>query len=181
MPFKVAVVGHSQVPITYETISNVEIKVFKRSGALVDHMFQPPLSNVFEYRPDLVFLFLGANDIAHHTHDPVYVSDKLSNILKRLAEVCAQVRFVNLERRHYALSNHFNLRNDEYERCRRFINQRMRRYCKWAHVWTINITSPWFYNHLSGDGIHFDNEASLELRRKILYVIRRCLAERQNQ
>ena len=127
------------------------------------------------------FLFLGTNDIAHHTHDPVYISNKLSDILRRLTEISAQVRFVNLERRHYPPSNHFNLRNDDYERCRRFVNQRMRRYCKWAHILTVNITSPWFYEHLNADGFHFDFEASLELKRKILYVIRRCLTQQQKQ
>ena len=175
MPFKVAVVGHGQVPTTYETQPGVEIKVFRRPGALVEHMFQPPLSNVFAYKPDLVFLFLGANDIAWHRHDPVYISNKLTDILARLTEVSTHVRFVNLERRHYPPSNHFNLSNSDYERCRRFVNQRMRRYCKWAHILTVNITSLWFYEHLNTDGVHLDHVASFELKRKVLNVIRHCL------
>ena len=105
----------------------------------------------------------------------------MSDVLKRLTEISAHVRFVNLERRDYPPIIQFDLKNDDYERCRRFVNQRMRRYCKWAHIQTLNITSLWFYEHLNRDGVHLDFEASLELRRKILYVVRRCLAEQQQE
>ena len=83
--YRVAIVGHSQVPRSFRVHSNpdIEIKIFRRPGGRISHIDEPPLSDAFEYNPDLVFLFLGGNDIPQYKHNCKLPADHLKATMLR--------------------------------------------------------------------------------------------------
>ena len=102
--FKVALVGHSQVPTTFEAPEGAEVSIFRRRGGLVEHFDQPPLLNVYEYKPNLVILFLGSNDLLNYADNWLLLVKKLRDILYSLTLTCPYVWFVTIERRRFASS-----------------------------------------------------------------------------
>ena len=56
--FKIALVGHSQMPHVFEAPEGAEIRIFRRPGDLVHHFKEPLMVEVFDYKPDMVILFL---------------------------------------------------------------------------------------------------------------------------
>ena len=64
-----------------------------------------------------------------------------------------------------------------YESCRKKINRKLRKYIHNLPVRMVNITSPWFGDHLGTDGVHFNSEAKQEIKNKFKGVIHRCMTE----
>ena len=173
MSIKVAILGHSQVPQTFH-VQNSEISIFRRSGACIHHFDESPLRDILEDRFDLVFLFLGGNDIRADLYDCKPVIVGLKGILLRLKEISKEVRFVAIERRHYSVNNRFGVENAQYEHDRRRINNNLRKFCGRQNIRIVNTTTRWFSDHLGKDGVHFATEAQRELKQKFTNVINLC-------
>ena len=75
--YKVALVGHSQIPIELPEIPGSELKIFRQPGAKLDDLFKHPLRDLFEYRPDLCILYLGGNDLSTPTSDRTQADEKV--------------------------------------------------------------------------------------------------------
>ena len=180
MTYRVAIVGHSQVPkqLTVND-TNIKIDIFRRPGGCVTHFDESPLRDVLDEKFDLVFLFLGGNDIVNYPLDCKPVSDALKEILLKLKTITNELRFVLIERRNYAPNNRFNLDNAEYERGRKQVNSSLRHFLKGQSIRSINTAAPWFGDHLKADGVHFDNNAQEELKTKIRNAIFHCKADRE--
>ena len=169
--YKVAVVGHSQVPLHISSPRGINIRVFRRPGALLRHIDESPLKEVFDYEPDLAILFLGGNDITVGKEDARNTIAKIRDLLLRLKTVCERVVFVLIERRNYAERNPYGMTTEIYETHRRFINQNLRRFLRANNIRTINLAAPWFAAHRRPDGIHLSHEAKEEFKRKVLICV----------
>ena len=170
--FKVALVGHSQVPSTFEAPEGAEVRIFRRGG-LIRHFNQAPLANVYEYNPDLIILFLGSNDVLDFANNWLLLVKGLRDILHDLTSVCPRVWVVTIERRKFT-SDHLSLL---YESCRKKINRKLRKQIRNMNVRMVNITATWFLNNLGPDGVHFNAQAKQEIKSKFRAVIHRCMAE----
>ena len=84
---RAAVVGHSQVPHDI-SVPNVETRVFRRPGARVQHFHNELLSDLLEYSPDIVILFLGGNDIDASDDCALRVANALKEIIQILRTNC---------------------------------------------------------------------------------------------
>ena len=84
--------------------------------------------------------------------------------------MCPRVWAVTIERRKFA-SNHLSLL---YESCRKKINRKLRKYIRNMNVRMVNITSTWFLDNLSTDGVHSNAQAKQEIISKFSGVIHRC-------
>ena len=179
MSLVVAIVGHSQVPLEIEN-PNAEVVIFRRPGACLEHLSESPLVDVFELQPDLVFLYLGGNDIANHQSDCRPIIEGLKSALLKLKGIAKEVRFVQVERRHYTPGNRFNVDNDAYEWCRKRINANLRYFCKRENIRTLNTTKHLFEDNLAADGVHFDPEARAELIKLFNSGIEYCRLQQQS-
>ena len=171
MVFKVAIVGHSQVPTSVPAFDGVEIRIFRRSGARLIHLEQSPLRDVFEYRPNLCIFYMGGNDIAVSNVDCREVIKHIRDALLSLKDIAQKVVFVNIEERRYAVGNRHGVDTETYNTCRKWVNNNLRRFLRINHIGTINVSGPWFASQ-SVDGVHFNKEAKRVLIRKICSYIR---------
>ena len=171
--FKVALVGHSQVPNTFEAPEGATIRIFRRRGGLIQHFDQPPLSDVYRYNADLIILFLGSNDVLNFGNNWLNLVKQLREILLLLRAICPRVWFVTIERRKFTSSHLDSL----YESYRKKINRKLGKYLHNTVVRMVNISSPWFGDHLGNDGVHFNAQAKQEIANKFKNVIHRCMTE----
>ena len=65
MNFRVAIVGHSNVPTRISAVTGVDIKIYRKPGASIVDAYSEPLSDVHRWQPHLIVLFLGGNDCAY--------------------------------------------------------------------------------------------------------------------
>ena len=168
-----ALVGHSQVPSTFEAPEGAEVRIFRRRGGLIRHFDEAPLVNVYDYEPDLVILFLGSNDVLDYADNWLPLVKRLRDILHDLTAVCPRVWVVTIERRRFA-SEHLSLL---YEAYRKKINRKLRKQIRNMNVRMVNITATWFLNNLGPDGVHFNAQAKQEIKSKFRAVIQGCMAE----
>ena len=170
MVYKVAIVGHSQVPTNIPAINSVEIKIFRQSGARLVHLQQSPLRDVFNYRPNLCIFYMGGNDIAVSNVDCHEVIKSIRDALLSLKDIAQKVVFVNIEERRYAVGNRRGVDTETYNTHRKWVNNNLRRFLRINHIGTINVSGPWFASQ-SVDGVHFNKEAKRVLIRKICFCI----------
>ena len=170
MRFKVAIVGHSQVPTHIPINDSVEIKIFRRSGAKLVHLQQSPLRDVYNYRPNLCIFYMGGNDIAASDVDCREVIGNIRDALLSLKAIAQKVVFVNIEERRYAVGNRHGVDTDTYNTHRKWVNSNLRRFLRINGIGTINVSGPWFASQ-SVDGVHFNKEAKRVLVRKICSYI----------
>ena len=116
MVFRVAVLGHSQLPEEIPPIENCEFFVFKRSGARLDFLDYPPLCHYFESRYDLAVMFLGGNDVTEYIHNPLTLAHHIKNRLCQIRRNANHVAFIDLESRDYEVRSRsrFRITNEQY-------------------------------------------------------------------
>ena len=103
--YKVAIVGHSQVPVDLPEIPFVELKIFRKPGAKLEHVHETPLGYVFNFRPDLCIVLMRGNDIGIPQTDRSEVMGKLRAYLLELKEITPDLRWMNMEKRFYSFRN----------------------------------------------------------------------------
>ena len=147
---KAAIVGHSQVPHNLQ-IENVETRTFRRPGAKIRHFYDEILSNLLDYAPDIVILFLGGNDIDASEDCVARTATALKNIIQVIRANCHEIIVVDIEWRNFTSSRVPGLTSEIYNHRRRQINRNVSR----------------FY----GDGVHFDGLAAARVKTKITNAI----------
>ena len=110
MTFRVAIVGHSQVPTYFPELDDVEVRIFRRSGAKLFNFDQyEEFEDLFSWNPHLTITFLGGNDISNGpqswTADDI--ATELIDLSWRLAEQDQRVTICLIEPRQYN-NQHFN-------------------------------------------------------------------------
>ena len=168
--YKVALVGHSQIPIEMPEIPGTELRIFRQPGAKLEDIYKPPLRDVFEYRPDLCILYLGGNDLALPNTDRMEVMRKLREVLLSLKEVTKDLRWVNLEERFYPRRNRHQVIDSAYEADRKWFLNNIRRFLAKNTIGTLNVTGPWWARNQT-DGIHFNRTAQRHIRTKFINCI----------
>ena len=167
MVFRTIVVGHSQTPTHIPNDGEFEYVILRRPGGLISHLDCPPLSRVYDIPADLIVVFLGGNDIAHHKGDPIALSHKLRDVLLDLKDFAREIAFVSIESREYQEGNRFGISTQEYEDVRNRVTRNVKRYCRLQSFRYINVNRSIFIDNLSPDGVHFNSVANAELIRKI--------------
>ena len=93
-------------------IPHVELKIFHRPGTKLEHVHEPLLGDVFNYRPDLCIVLMGGNDIGIPQADRTEVMDRLRAYLLELKEITPDLRWMNMEKRFYPWRNRYGVNNE---------------------------------------------------------------------
>ena len=170
--YKVAVVGHSQTPKRIDTRDpNVSVKIFRRSGARLEHINELPFCEIFDSQYDLLVLFLGGNDISAYPEETERIIYDLKGLLLKCKAVAQEVVYVLIEGRHYPDNNRFGITSRVYENCKKRVNRNIRRFLKRQGMRSFNTTDYYFSNNVARDGIHFNTAAQNQLVQKIKDLI----------
>ena len=167
---KVALVGHSQIPTQMPDLPGIEVKIFRWCGAKLEHMYERPLRDVFNYKPDLCILYIGGNDLATADADRTEVMRKLREVLIELKQVTKDLRWVTLEEQFYPSRNRFGVNCATYSADCRWLNNNIRRFLHHHQIGMLNVTGPWWRGNQT-DGIHFNNQAQNSIVHKFVTVI----------
>ena len=166
---KVTIVGHSQVPHNLQ-IDNVDTRIFRRLGAKIRHFYDEILSNLLDYAPDIVILFLGGNDIDASENCVARTANALKDVIQVIRANCGELIVVEIEWRNFTSSRVPGLTSEIYNLRRRQINRNISRFCNARHIRTIN-TSLDAIQRVRGDGVHFDDIAAARIKTKITNAI----------
>lgn len=167
--FKVALVGHSQIPVGFQSSEpNVEVRLFRAPGALVDGFNNNRrLTSVLQWPHDLTILWLGSNDIRDST-DPSELAGRILTIARTIEDHCqSRVIVSEVEKRVYPPNHPHFFSNERYLRVRRSVNRNLLRTRQFL---IINFNSVRFV--LAHDGIHFRAHSQNNIRDKLNYLIR---------
>ena len=170
--FRVAIVGHSQIPFDFPDISRVALRIFRLPGGrLGDFEKDSIFKESFNWAHDLTILFIGGNDIPALSNE--LIVRKLIDLVDRYKALGSRNVVVTLiEPREYSLGNRFGIDNELYKHSMNFINRKIKRLSKSRHFRILNINArPFQYGH-TPDGVHFD----LESRYAIIDKMKNCIA-----
>ena len=170
--------GHSQVPREI-SVPNVETKVFRRQGARVQQFHNEILSDLLEFSPDLIVLFLGGNDIDASDDCALRVANALKEIIQILRTNYREVIFIEIEWRNFTRTWVPCLNRELYNQRRRQINRNVIRFCSVRHNRAIN-TSLEGIQRVGRDGVHFDSVAATRVITKIVNAITHALERMEN-
>ena len=157
--YKVAILGHSQVPLNFPQIPEVELRIYRKSGAKLKHFDQyPEFQEIFIWSHKHNIIFLGSNDVSTG-HNPMSADDiatKLINIAKKLHELGQTVHIVQIEPRHFNIPFVQDFYRSECDK----VNRRLKRYIRPVHqriYRTIHFNSVPFQEAHISDGVHFNS------------------------
>ena len=166
---KAAIVGHSQVPSEISNL-NVETRVFRKPGARIHHFYVELLTEVLEFSPDIIVVFLGGNVIDASVDCALRVANGLKDIIEILKANCREVIFVQIEWRNFTRTRVPGLNSEIYQQRRITINRNLKRYCSRRRIHAIN-TGLESIERVRQDGVHFDSVAANRLKTKIISAI----------
>ena len=93
MVYRVAIVGHSQVPKSIQAIENVEVRIYRKPGArLANFENYEEFQELFNWQHDLNIIFMGGSD------KPSMPVEEIGKQLKALAKYFVALRYVSLRR-----------------------------------------------------------------------------------
>ena len=98
---RVAFVGHSQIPKDQIYLEGVDLWQARRGGAIIDQVYQPPLVDAIQSYPDIVFIWIGGNDLDNGSPIQEVVS-KLLELVNYCREYTSYVYLVLAEHRKYS-------------------------------------------------------------------------------
>ena len=154
MVYKVAILGHSQVPRDFPEIAGVETRIFRKSGAKLNN-FYDTFEDVLYWQHNHTIIFLGGNDIGvgPNRWKPQQIATKLIEICWHFHNLGNAVSLVLIEPRNYfsdVYHKHYRNQADG-------VNRRLKRY-SWhteAPYHTINFSAVPFQRSHTIDGTHF--------------------------
>lgn len=117
---KVAVIGDSQAPLNFTSYRDVEVHIFRKSGAQLHHMSVPPLNQTLTWHHDISILFLRGNNISINT--PKEITQNIIETVHMLQQVSRQVFVVGIECREYLACSPYAQCNKEYRAKARAVN-----------------------------------------------------------
>ena len=116
MSFRVAIIGHSQVPTSFLAIPGIEIRIFRRSGAKLQYFSEYlEFQEVFTWPHDYNIVFLGGNDInvGPQSWSAARIARDLINLSWQFVELNQKVSLVLIEpRRYIADFVHYNYKKE---------------------------------------------------------------------
>ena len=156
MVYKVAIVGHSQVPLHFPDIPDVEVRIFRKSGAkLSDFHNYREFQQVFTWPHQHTIIFMGGNDIGvgPNRWSPQRIATFLIRICWNFKDFGNTVSLVLIEPRTYFSDYVHNLYHKQAEK----INRRLKRYSQHSEApyHTINFNAVPFQQGHTIDGTHF--------------------------
>ena len=179
MVFRVALIGHSQLPSIpdYDDVSFTE---FKSRGAHISHLSDPNRFNVNAIRNnqwDCIILFLGGNDLCV-SRNPNKVENDLETLINSFNANLILV--TEIESRVYEprFRRRFRITTEEYNGLARAVNRKLKRRARHWRQGVRLIHCPPSYNIAGRDGIHFGDLGTLSLINKYKGAIRHA---RNNQ
>ena len=166
--FRVAILGHSQVPEVVEG-PNLDIRVFRKPGGFWYDLFCPQFSDFCKGGFDLAIIVLGGNDLAGNR--PVLDIVEDAKVFVKYASECARhVRVCTAESRTYPENNRFGVSNSEYKARKNRYNRMLLRMLKRENARAINLERPWFKYERKSDGVHFSTESLKRFARELVRV-----------
>ena len=172
MLFRVAIVGHSQVPKELPNLPNaVQLQVFRAPGARAHSFFSNDvLTAVFNHRFDLVILWIGSNDI-HSRCNVAVIVDNIKAIVKQLEDNCTpKVKICLIEPRRLDPGRRPHLDQDHYNKIAKAINNKMQKRAL-KHNDFITLGARPFFENLRRDGVHFNHQAQEHIKTKFTNAI----------
>lgn len=166
--FRVAIVGHSQVPARLsEEVENTEIRIYRKPGARARNFEkEEKLNSVLEWKHDLTVVWLGSNDIDPDTRTRE-LTDQILAVGKQIEQNCdSKVVLVEIENRVYQ-SRKEVIANDRYKKIKRAVNVAL---MKSKQFFCINFNSLKFT--LGRDGVHFEPESKKQVQQKLIRSIK---------
>ena len=144
MSINVAIVGHSQTP-RIRSYNNVNIQVFKQPGAKIDDVYdvRSELNRVLHSNWDIVFVFLGGNDICKKPSSVVV--DDLISLKHQLSS--HHVYITAIEPRFYtsAQETRYRITTHHYNSKARTANTRLKRFARRYNYRNIKICPAYLY------------------------------------
>lgn len=170
MVFRVALVGHSQLPYI-DNYDDVEFKRFKKGGARIRTFTQgSDYERICSDEWDCVILFLGGNDLCDHHN----ASKTVSELMRFVDAISAPLKLVTeIENRTYdqLLGGAHNIDNDQYKHIAKCANNKLN-HLKRSRGFKL-IHTPASYNIGSRDGIHLGETGERSLIARYVGTINR--------
>ena len=172
MVYKVALVGHSQLPYV-EDYDDVEFEQFKIGGARIEDFTKGNnYERICSDEWDCVILFLGGNDLCDH-HDALQM---VTELMAFVDDIRAPLKLVTeVEKRTYSrqLGERYNITTQQYMRLASVSNNKLK-HRKNSGAFRL-IHTPSSYNTNSRDGgIHFGEIAYRSLIERYVRAINRA-------
>ena len=173
--FKVAIVGHSQVPSHLNNLpSPIDVQIFRSPGATARSFFyNEHLTAVFNGRYDMVILWLGSNDI----HPRCQVKDIVNNIkhiVEQLEARCTpRVKICLVEPRLTEIRWRPRIEQEIYNKVAKGVNNKLQKRALPGKEFISFGAKPFLYS-LRSDGIHFDREGRERVKDKLRGAINKA-------
>ena len=160
---KCAILGHSQ--LRHVNINNISLRnstdivaKFFVPGITLDTVYETDVYRSFvEFRPDLVILFLGSNDIVESNCDLVKtVVDRVNYLVDKIytdVNPRFDIRFLEFEQR---VGNNRFVTEQTYRKVRNAISKKLK---KISNIKFVTLT-PWDFNAscIGVDGVHLNTK-----------------------
>ena len=171
--FRVAFVGHSQLPLQWPNSGTgdeeIEARVFRSPGAKARYFHRDPLlREVLEWEHDLTILWLGSNDIRHET-STAQLAQNIREIVAEIERRCLSKVIVTLIEPRLRHRRANRLEGNDYDLVAKSVNRRLKRSLS-DHRF-LNFTAPPYKQALSPDGVHFTAAGREMLRARFVTVI----------
>ena len=165
--FRVAIVGHSQIPHNVgDHIEGAVVDFYRKPGGKVAEWSNTPeLNSVLDHSYNLVFLWLGSNDIKGSI-DIGVLTTAILNIAAQIQRCCGAFVWIVEPERRTSVSRAPGLTELEYKRIVRGIKRRLSRQNSFQLMWMTQGKFP-----LGFDGVHASAEGKTQLRSRLRAII----------
>ena len=165
--YKVALVGHSQIPRSLN-VNNVEVKIFRAPGGKLANFHRDSwLNQVLSWKHQLTYLWLGSNDINPASSTSELITQTQA-IAREIEERCgSQVIIIEIEHRQYP-PHRLVIEQEAYKKIRRSVNRALLRS---KSFFTITFNALKFV--LASDGVHFEPQSRRMIENRLVESIQR--------
>ncbi|KAG0713759.1 hypothetical protein GWK47_015517 [Chionoecetes opilio] len=166
--YRVALVGHSQVPQTVEVDApNVTVEVYRAPGGKIRTFFSDDrLNGILQKEFELVILWLGSNDIKE--------ASKVGNIVEHIRKVVetvqatcrCEIRICMIE--HRIITDHYARRVEQetYDKVAKAINNKLNK--KLTQDRKLSFNAKPYAQDLAHDGVHFNRTGRSFIYEKLM-------------
>ena len=156
MVYRVAIIGHSQVPKSFMQAigQDVQVRIYRRPGARLEKFDEyEEFEDVFHWQHDLNIIFLGGNDIFHMPADDI--AKQLIALAGRFVALGQDATLVMIEPRQYTGFSKEYAEKYKVEMLR--VNRKIKRKTQrnTACYTLINYTAAPYQTGHRLDGVHF--------------------------
>ena len=171
MVYRVAIIGHSQVPKNIQAIDDAEIRIYRKPGArLANFNEYEEFQELFDWHHDLNIIFLGGNDIPSMSAGDI--AQELIALARRFVALGQDVALVLIEPRQYTGFSQEYADTYRVEMIR--VNRKLKRLTQRnrACYSLINYTASPYQTGHNLDGVHFTPLCQAYIKSKMLNCIR---------